>query len=357
MNIVVNSQRLAAELRLLNRIVPTKPAIAILSHVLFSTNEDGLHLYATDLEVALSTTCQAQVNESGRVSLPAARFLGLVEQFPDADVTIAFDKGKVAVSCGEFHSKLQAMPVDDFPQLPPVDGPVNTLDVDVLTQLIDRTRYGISATTQKFVLQGAFLTMAGGIAAMVTTDGKRLALATVGHTGADAKMVIPLKALDILHTADGRDVEITVGHQHLQFTYNGRTLTTRTLEGKFPAYERVIPKDNDVLVSVDRGALTAALRRIVLVSEDNRATYITLGNGAITLQSQSQEVGSAVERVKADCAAEMKLCVNGSFMLDFLTTSARQTITLKLKDASTAMLMLDGTVEEDHVGVIMLMKG
>jgi DNA polymerase-3 subunit beta len=358
MQITVNSQALATELRAMNRIVPAKPAIAILSHVLLTANAStangDLNFWATDLEVGLSSSCQATVMQPGKVALPLARFLSLVEQFQDGDVSIAVEDAKVAVTCGAFRSKLAALPAGDFPLAPPVDGQSNILDGDAFRQLIARTRYAINATSQKYVMQGALLTLAGPAAAMVATDGKRLALATAARTGTDASMVIPAKALDVLASSAG-DVEVTVGPRHLHFSYGGQSLSSRMIDGKFPTYERIIPRDNDKVVTVSRHDLSAALKRIVLVSEDNRATYLLIESGTLTLASRSAEVGQADEAVRAEYdGPSLKVCVNGSFVLDFLEAASGATIALHLKDANSAMLMMDG---EDHIAVLMLMKG
>lgn len=350
MNVVINSQTLATELRLLNRVVPSKPAIQILSHALL-TADDQLRLYATDLEVGLSSSCPAQINMPGSVAVPVAKLLALVEQFPDADVTIALDKKQVAVSCGAFNSRLQALPADDFPQPPDVEGASCRLDGAALRQLIARTRYAINATATKFVMQGALLTLQGAVAAMVATDGKRLSLATASRSGPDMRVIIPIKTLGMI---DGDEIEMTVGGRHLFFASGGRLLTSRMLDGNFPAYERIIPRDNTSVVTVDRGALTAALRRICVVSEGDKV-YIEIEPGRMLLTTSSAEVGSADEEVPSQYGgAALKVCINGGYVLDFLDASSAETITLAFKDANSAVLLTDG---EAHVGVVMLIRG
>ena len=187
------------------------------------------------------------------------------------------------------------------------------------------------------------------VAAMVATDSKRLALATASRTGADANVIIPAKTLDMI----GDATEMTIGERHLFFTSGDRTLVSRTLDGQFPAYERIIPRDNGLIVVVSRQALMAALKRVVLVSEDNKATYLNMSSGLIELSSASAEVGSAVEPVVASCAFELKVCCNGEYILDFLNAARNETIQLHLKDAKSALMMTDG---DDHVGVAMLMR-
>lgn len=296
MNIVVNSQLLAAELRLLNKIVPSKPAIPILSHALLRADE-GLHIWATDLEVSLNAPCRANVIEPGLLALPVAKLLALVEQFPDGDVSISGEKGRASIACGAFKSKLQVLPADDMPAQPVAVGSASMLDADVLRSLISKTRYAISsATASKYVLQGALLMLDGRAAVMVATDGKRLALATASCSGAAGRTIIPMKTLDVVAgQPGGGDVELTIGERHLFFSIGGRTLASRTNDDKFPAYERVIPRGNDKIIVMPRAALASALRRVILTSDEKGATYFDVAPGKLELSSASAEIGSASE--------------------------------------------------------------
>lgn len=354
MNVTVNSQVLATELRALNKVVPTKPAIAILSYALLRA-DDKLHLYATDLEVGLNTECAAHVDVPGTIVLPVAKFLAMVEQFPDADVTLTADGDKVLVRCNAFRSKLQALPKEGFPVQPTVEGEACTLDALALRALIGKTRYAISATAAKYVLQGALLTLAGPMGTMVTTDSKRLAIAMMGRTGADQRIVVPMKTLDLLASqSDVGDVTLTVGPRHLFFASAGRLLISRAIDGQFPKYDSIVPRDNDKLIVADRSALAAALRRVILAAEESQAVYFDITPGQLLLSSSSAEVGSADEVVPVDTAITLKICINGSYVHDFLSVALDQTVAFKLKDEKSAMLMSDGN---DHVGVVMLMRG
>lgn len=355
MNATINSQRLAAELRLLNKIVPAKPAIQILSHMLVKAGAGMLSLYATDLEIGLVTTCPARVGEPGALALPVAKFLALVEQFPDADVSIVLSGQQVVVQCGAFRSRLQVLSADEFPETPKVEGTSSTLDMEVVHQLIACTRYAVAELSNRHLLRGALLTLTGGVAAMVATDSKRLALATRSRTGPDMSAIVPAKTLDALSNQGSvGDVEFTIGVQHLFFQMDNRLLISRTFDGEYPKYERIIPRDNDKIITVDKEALAAALRRITLVSEESRAVYFDISAEGIELSSSSAEVGSANERVVAGYdGTPLKVCINGTYVLDFLNAALGQTITLALKDIRSAMLLTDGS---DHIAVIMVMR-
>lgn len=354
MIVTVNSQRLAAELRLLNKVVPSNPAIAILASTLL-TAADELSFYATDLEVGLTTTCQAKIEGTGIVALPVAKLLALVEQFPDADVVINSDGTKTTLKCGSFNSRLQAFPANDFPHQLEIEGMEATIDADAFKLLVSRCRPAIVANATKFVLQGALLRLKGQGAAMVATDSKRLVIASVAAVHSqDFDAIVPVKALDMLGSQPATgDVTVTVGERGLSFEVGHRTLHARVMEGKFPAFERIIP-DNPFVASVDRNGLRAVLKRIVQVSDGNRSTYLELAPDLMTISSTSADVGSADEPVTMQYAGEpLKVVVNGDFLLDFLESASPSQVEMKFKDDKGAILLTAGV---DHACVMMLMS-
>lgn len=356
MIVTVNSQKLVVELRLLNKIVPNQPAIAILSHALLAAEGEGLHMFATDLEIGLGTACHARVDEPGRTALPVAKLLAMVEQFPDDDVILTSDAKQTVIRCGAFRSRLQALNADDFPRQPAAEAMTNALDGNLLRQLIDRTRYAVAATATKHVLQGALLKMVDQAVAMVSTDGKRLALTTGAVEGGNLSVIVPAKMLDVLSSQliDG-PVEMTLGEQHSFFMVDGRLLSSRTFDAEFPRYERIVPKDNDKRIEVNRAAFAAALRRVIVAADNNGAVYLGIEGQRMEMTSSSVEVGTADEAVPvAYDGPEMKVCINGNYVLDFLNAAGGQTVTLLLKDARSAAMLMDG---DDYVGVIMLMRG
>src|SRR5574339_1055305 len=196
MNITINSQTLAQEIRILSKIVQTKTTIPILNHVLFNAT-DQLSLAATDLEVGITTDCQATIGEPGQLTLPAKPLLDLLERLPNADVMLD-DKGNVA--SGSFRSRLMALHPADFPPLPSPNGAESAiLSAQALRSLVERTKYAISEKEQRYTLKGALLTLTAEVAAMVGTDGKRLSITTTNRQpGLDAAVIIPLKTLDAI---------------------------------------------------------------------------------------------------------------------------------------------------------------
>jgi DNA polymerase-3 subunit beta len=356
-NATVNSQLLAVELRSLNKIVPTKPTFEILSHALVTTADDKLEFYATDLEVALSTSCAARVDAPGAVALPVAKLLQMVEQFPDADVSLTVDKAQVVVKCGGFTSRLRVLPVGDFPEPPIVVGAVSKIDAASLRGLIAKTRHAVSMTATKYVLKGALLECSGPAAAMIATEGKRLSLAMSARLdGSDLSVVVPAKALDVLaEGSDEGELTLTIGDRHMFFALNGKLLTSRKLEGQFPKWRLIVPTQNDKKIVVERNVICAALRRVILAAEENGALYVTLSPGLLELSAASVGIGSAYEPVQVSYdGPKLKILIPGEYLLDFFNSSDRETVTIELKDEKTAARLLGGG--DDHVGVVMLMR-
>lgn len=357
MNITINSQILAQELRLLSKVVPTKSTLPVLTHVLVRAS-DQLYLDATDLQISLSTSCAASIQELGDVTLPAKKLLDILEQIPDQPINIATDKAHVRISAGSYKSRIPTFNAADFPKIPAQEGEISSLPAKPLATIIDRTIYAISDSSTQYVLQGALLSLHEGVFALVATDGKRLSIATASYAGkTTASYVIPEQALSALssHAGTGQQVDFSCNNNHLFFTVGKRLLSSRMLEGKFPAYERVIPKGCDKRASVDRQGLAAALRRVVLMAEDKMpAVECQFRNGELTLVSKSAEAGEADEQLPMLYEGpDLDMSVNGKYVLDFLDRSTQKNVTIDLKSITTPMLFTDGP---DFINVILGMR-
>lgn len=357
MNVTVNSQKLAAELRLLNKIVPSKPVIQILSHVMLTVDDRRLQLTTTDLEVTLVATCEAQIVAQGSVALPAGKLLSMCEQFTEDDVTITLDKRVARVTCGAFSSRLQALQPDDWPVSPTVEGASAVLRASDLDLLIGRMRYVIAGASANALTRGALLTVGDRGVAMVALDGKRLSVATAyKQSGGDISVIVPHKTLDVLAgSPNAGDVEVLSSGQHLFFRLGDRLLISRTIDGKFPAYERIIPRGGAMVMTIDRLGLAAVLRRVGLAADENLAVRFAFAEGSLDVTASSSHVGDAQERVAVGYAGDpVRICCNWQYVLDFLEAAHGQTVTWTASDAMSPILLADGP---SFVNVVMPMRG
>ena len=356
MNCTVNSQRLAQELRLINKIAPAKAALPILSNVLLTAAEGKLQFYATDLEMGVSTECEATATTPGTTALPAARLLALVEQFPDAAVVLQEDGNGIRITCGTYHtSRLQAQPTADFPLPPHVEGIAHTLSGSGLRRLLACTRYAVDEANMKFVLKGALLDLTPERAAMVATDARRVAVATMAHTGTSAAIVVPVKTMDMLSGSfEGAEFTMTVGPRHLFFAAGPRLLISRMLDTPFPAYQRAFANPVQHVIGIDRLPFAAALRRVGLSADEDNRIFLDFQPGTLDLSARSASVGNAEERLMVTYdGAPIRLCVNWKLVLDTLEAATQLSVTIKISSPSTPFMIEDG---EQHICAVVPMR-
>ena len=376
MELVVRKTDLLRELQLFQGIVERKNTIPILANVLLEANGTEVKMLATDLEVGLRSKCPATVSKSGSLTLPAKKLYEIVKALPETDVRIEEDKGGVKVAADRFDSRMQTLPREDFPTLPDATGTISaTLPRDVLRQMVSKTQFAITGEDTRYFLNGALFLLRPDSLGLVSTDGHRLAHITVtrdagqaakGSKGSDPaeeqRVILPRKTLlelgRLLAEGEG-DILYERGENHLFFTLGDRLLISRMIDGQFPAFERVIPKNNDKRVEFDRDRLTAAVKRVALLSnERSRAVKVQIDKGKVEIASSSPEFGEAKEILMVDYAgAPVTICFNAQYVLDFLGVVETDTVSLDFKDEmSQAVLKPVGAEGYEYTYVIMPMR-
>lgn len=382
MELVVRKTDLLRELQLFQGIVERKNTIPILANVLLEANGSEVKMLATDLEVGLRSKCPATVSKSGSLTLPAKKLYEIVKALPETDVRIEEDKGGVKVAADRFDSRMQTLPREDFPTLPESSGTLNaTLPREALRQMISKTQFAITGEDTRYFLNGALFLLRPESLGLVSTDGHRLAHILVSRDAAkdDAKekkssrvakvdgdevrVILPRKTLlelgRLLAEGGDGDIQYERGENHLFFGVGERLLISRMIDGQFPAFERVIPKNNDKHVEFDRDRLTSAVKRVALLSnERSRAVKFQIDKGRVEIASSSPEFGEAKEILMVDyAAAPVTICFNAQYVLDFLAVVETDTVSLDFKDEmSQAVLKPVGGEGYDYTYVIMPMR-
>jgi DNA polymerase-3 subunit beta len=380
MELVVKKNDLLRELQLFQGIVERKNTIPILANVLMEAKGNEIRMLATDLEVALRSRCEAQVEKAGTLTLPAKKLYEIVKALPETDVRIAEDKNGVKLAADRFDSRMQTLPKEDFPAVPEASGTFNaTLPRAAIREMVAKTQFAITGEDTRYFLNGALFILQPGSMSLVATDGHRLALvnvdrpktaATGGHdtlagpADDEVRAILPRKTLWELGRllADGDaagDIRYERGENHLFFEIGERMLISRMIDGQFPAFERVIPKANNRRIEFERERLTNAVKRVALLSnERSRAVKFQLDKGKVEVTSSSPEFGEAKETLPVDYDdGSMQICFNAQYVLDFLGAVETDNVALELKDeVSQAMMKPVGTEGYDYTYVIMPMR-
>ncbi len=371
MELVVRKSDLLRELQLFQGIVERKNTIPILANVLVEAEGEEVRLLATDLEVGLRCRCAASVSKGGSLTIPAKKLYEIVKALPETDVRIEEGANCVKVAADRFDSRLQTLPREDFPTLPVTGGPgAVMLPGNLLRQMVNKTHFAITGEDTRYFLNGALFVMKGDSMSLVATDGHRLALVSVVRereqkaTGEEeeTKIILPRKTLmelgRLLTETDG-EVAFSRGENHLFFEIGGRVLISRMIDGQFPAFERVIPKNNDKRIDFERDRLTNAVKRVALLSnERSRAVRFQAEKGKVEIVSSSPEFGEAREELLVDySAAPTQICFNAQYVLDFLGVVETDGVTLEFKDEMSQAVMRPTAAEGyDYTYVIMPMR-
>ena len=378
MELVVRKTDLLRELQLFQGIVERKNTIPILANVLLEANGTEMKMLATDLEVGLRSKCTASISKSGSLTLPAKKLYEIVKALPETDVRIEEDRGGVKVAAERFESRMQTLPREDFPTLPEASGTVSaTLGRDAIRQMIAKTQFAITGEDTRYFLNDALFLLRPDSMGLVSTDGHRLAHITMARDGDKGKgkaskgdaaadenrVILPRKTLlelgRLLGEGGEGDIQYERGENHLFFQVGDRLLISRMIDGQFPAFERVIPKNNDKHVEFDRDRLTSAVKRVALLSnERSRAVKFQIDKGKVEIASSSPEFGEAKEALMVDyAAAPVTICFNAQYVLDFLGVVETDSVSLDFKDEmSQAVLKPLGGEGYDYTYVIMPMR-
>jgi DNA polymerase-3 subunit beta len=368
MELSVSKADLLRELQFFQGIVERKNTIPILANVLLDAKGSELKLAATDLEVGLKSTCKAQVDKPGSLTLPAKKLFEIIKALPDTDVRIQEDKNGVKVAADRFESRLQTMSRDDFPAMPDTAGDGDaTLPRDITRQMVAKTQFAITGEDTRYFLNGALLVLRPKDMSMVATDGHRLALVTAPREAAagspdELRVIVQKKTLlelGRLLGEPGDQVSFEKGENHLFFRLADRVLVSRMIDGQFPAYERVIPKGNDKAVEFDRDRLTSAVKRVALLAnERSRSVKFQIDPGEVTETSNSTEFGEAKVVIPVEYSGPtVTICFNAQYVLDFLAVAETELVVLQFKDEmSQAVMKPVGASGYDYTYVIMPMR-
>jgi DNA polymerase-3 subunit beta len=347
MELRANRSELLGELIPMQGIVERKTTIPVLSHLLLAARGDRLHLAATDLDVSLTSWCEADVRQEGGIAIQAKKFQEIVRALTSEAIDLVLDEPRVlTIRAGKSRFKIHGMSPDDFPTLPTVDGaaPAASSATEIpfheFRRMVAKILFAVSAEESRFQLNGALLKLKDGTLEMVATDGHRLALvegALDGGIEGDS-VLVPRKALQEIQRLEGEGkLAYRRGEHHLSFRVARRELICRILEGHFPDYERVIAKDNDKKVVFDRKPLAEAVQRVALLTGDRaRAVRLQFTSDQLVISAANPDLGEAVEEVS--CAyegPEFRVGMNPDYLSQFLAAVETDRVRLELKDENT----------------------
>jgi DNA polymerase-3 subunit beta len=334
-------------------VVERRNTIPILSNVLIEAGEEGtLRLMATDLDLQINETVEADISEPGATTVPAHTLFDIVRKLPEgSQVELIAAEGRMQVNAGRARFTLSTLPRDDFPVIAEGDLPTSfELPAATLRQIIDKTRFAISTEETRYYLNGIYFHVsdeAQPVLKAAATDGHRLARVTVPRPDGAQGMpgvIIPRKCVaelrKLLDEVDGT-VQASLSESKIRFGLGNAVLTSKLIDGTFPDYSRVIPTANDKLLKLDPRSLEEGVDRVsTIASERTRAVKLSLDRDRVTLSVTSPENGTASEEVSADYGADgLEIGFNARYLLDILGQIEGDTMEVHLADAAAPTLL------------------
>ncbi|AYF89336.1 MULTISPECIES: DNA polymerase III subunit beta [unclassified Pseudomonas] len=366
MHFTIQREALLKPLQLVAGVVERRQTLPVLSNVLLVVEGQQLSLTGTDLEVELvGRVALEEPAEPGEITVPARKLMDICKSLPsDALIDIRVDEQKLLIKAGRSRFTLSTLPANDFPTVEEGPGSLNfSLVQSKLRRLIERTSFAMAQQDVRYYLNGMLLEVNAGVLRAVATDGHRLAMCAMnaGIEGVERhQVIVPRKGIlelaRLLTEQDG-EVRIVLGQHHIRATTGEFTFTSKLVDGKFPDYERVLPRGGDKLVVGDRQALREAFSRTAILSNEKyRGIRLTLAAGLLKIQANNPEQEEAEEEVAVEYGgSNLEIGFNVSYLLDVLGVMSTEQVRLILSDANSSALVQEADNDESSY-VVMPMR-
>lgn len=365
MKFTISREALLKPLQVVGGVVEKRQTLPILGNVLIEAEKGRLTLVGTDLEVELKAHTNAEVEHEGGITVPARKFADICRTLPDgAMIAFAMDGDKATIRSGHSRFSLSTLPTAEFPLTDTAEGALQfTLVPGILRSLIEQTHFCMANQDVRYYLNGMLLEIKGGLLRAVATDGHRLAVSEKACdvlAAEERQVIIPRKGvleLNRLLVDDMAECTVELGNNHIKVNVGDVVLTSKLVDGRFPDYERVIPRGGDKLIRANRATLRQALvRTSILSNEKYRGIRLQLEKNLIKAIVNNPEQEEAEEEIQVDyTGSEFEIGFNVSYLLDALNVVKEDEVLMTMTDSNSSCLVT-GLNDKDSRYVVMPMR-
>jgi DNA polymerase-3 subunit beta len=341
MKLKVEKVNLVNAIQTVQNVITTKSALPILSNILIEAQANTLKLTATDLDIGITCVIPVDIQEAGAITVPAKRFSDIVKEFPLDIISVATKKNnQVIIDSDMCQFKIMGLLKEEFPKLPEFkDKKVIKIDQGVFKQMLSLTAFAVSLDETRYVLNGVLFKINKNMFTLVSTDGKRLAIAerklTV-ESDVDISMIVPLKTIQELNRnlKDEGELSLMVSSNQALFDLGKVGIVSRLIEGEFPDYKQVIPPASENKVKVARSLLLLAVKRAALLATpDYQAVKLEIFKNKLVISKSTPDVGEFHEELAVEYQGrELVIGFNPVYLIDILKNLSEETINLELID-------------------------
>lgn len=329
-------------IQIVQNIVTPRVSLPILSNILLDASDGKLKLITTDLDIGISCEYSVEVVEAGAITIPTKRFAEIIHELPNGKIDITVRKNNtVVIQTEACEFKIMGLPKEEFPKLPEFkDKEVIKIQQSLLKEMISKTSFSISHDESRYVLNGILFKIENGKIILVATDGRRLASIEKEITNNINKVVniiIPNKTIIELsrNLKDEGDVLIVLGNNQVLFDLGEIRIISRLIEGEFPDYRQVLPKEQEDKIKIDREKFLLALKRAaILTTLDYQAVRIEIFKNKLVISKSTPDIGESREELVLEyLGKELVIGFNPIYLIDVLKNLQDEIVNLEVMDS------------------------
>ena len=362
MKIKTNKEPLLKAIQMLQNVISTKATLPILSNLLMETQKDKVYMAATDLDVGISLHMPVEIVEEGNITVPAKKFTDIVRDFPEGLIDISVRKNNsISIESQKCLFRLMGLPKEEFPKIPKLHEKESiTLEQQLLKNMLNLTSFAVSRDETRYIVNGVLFVVKPKSVKLVATDGRRLALIEKKLQPPcefKKEVIVPTKAIQELtrNLKDEGTVKIVFGENQISFQFDNIIIVSRLIEGQFPSYEQVIPKESkDKIVITREKFLWAAKRVSLLTTPDSQSIKIDVLKNKLIFLKTSPDMGEAKEEIDIDYKGEgFSVGFNPQYLIDVLKNLKDQDVSLELTGPESPGII---RAQDDYIYIVLPMQ-
>lgn len=349
MKLSITRETLLKPLQAVSGVIEKRHTLPVLSNVLFEVEDGKLSLTGTDLEVELIAVASVESATPGEITIPAKKFMDICRALPDgSDVNISLDGDRISVKSGKSRFTLSTLPASEFPNIEGVTAVTTfTLTQSELKSLLEKTSFSMAQQDVRYYLNGLMISVDENVVRAVATDGHRLAISEIeksSNISTSQQIILPRKGvLELSRLLENKDSEVTIqiSSNHIRIVLDDFTYTSKLIDGKFPDYDRVIPKNNDKTVLAEKLLLKQSLSRAsILSNEKYRGIRLTLESGLLKATAHNPELEEAEEEIPVEYSGDsLEIGFNVNYLLDALSAIENDKVEIEMSDSNSSCLI------------------
>lgn len=364
MNFIISSTSLLRHLQSISGVLSTSNSLPILDNFLFEINDGQLTVSASDLETTMLTTLEVEANESGKIAVPAKLILDVLKNLPDQPCTFLVDKAtySIEIAYDNGKSKMVGYNGDEFPRVPSIERSSSIkIAGEIISKAINKTLFATGNDDLRPVMSGVFCQFSPEDITFVATDAHKLVRyrRTDSEATGSSSFILPKKPLNLLKSnlTGTEEVLMEYNESNAVFTFNDIVLICRLIDGKYPNYDAVIPKENPNVLTIDRAQFLSSIKRVsIFANKTTHQVKLKLAGSELALSAEDVDFSNeSNERLTCNYVGDdMEIGFNSRFLMEMLNNIETTEIRLEMSEPSRAGLLMPAVKDNENEDILML---